>query len=362
MLEADKTNREEKKQKRSFDTIVKAVATGVFILSLFLNLVFIVVIILIGSALGAAKYMDSDQDGYRKVYRDSDSILSKGTYNELAVVRLQGFIADYDMNGGFPGRTENPVDALVNRLNIIKKDENIRGVLLVIESGGGAVTASDILYHEILDFKRETGLPVVTLMEQMAASGAYYLACATDYIMAYPTTITGSIGVIMFHFNVKDLMEKYGVKYIAIKSGEFKDLVSPFKGIDEEEVSWMQNIVDQMLEKFIEAVEQGRKNLSYDEVRNLADGKVYIAKDALEKGLIDEIGYFEDAISVLAQRSGVYDPRPVEFQRERHLRDIFEWSFQRLRPVTFFDILEHEKTMNPFGLYFFWDGALSPRY
>jgi protease-4 len=212
-----------------------------------------------------------------------------------------------------------------------------------------------------LNFKEETGLPVITVAKQVAASGAYYIAAATDYIVAYPTTIVGSIGVIMYNFNITGLMDKYGVEYIAIKTGKYKDLMSPFKETDREEISWMQDIVDQMLEQFIDVVASGRANLTRNKIMSFADGRVYIAQDALEAGLIDEIGYFEDAVNILASRVGVEEPAIVEFQKERNLKDIFSWALINIRPKSLADIVNYNEQINPYGMYFLWDGVLTSR-
>jgi protease-4 len=356
----DKQKEEKEAPKRHFDTIVKAVATGIFILSIFLNLVFVVLIIILGSALGAAKYGEKEEVGYKKVYSET-WYAEKGTRNELAVIRIQGIISEQDRERRLLEYTEDPVSGVKNRLDIIKKDKNIRGVLLVIESPGGTATASDILLQTILKFKEETGLPVVTVAKQVAASGAYYIAAATDYIVAYPTTIVGSIGVIMYNFNITGLMDKYGVEYIAIKTGKYKDLMSPFKETDREEISWMQDIVDQMLEQFIDVVASGRTNLTRNKIMNFADGRVYIAQDALEAGLIDEIGYFEDAVNILAERAGVEEPAIIELQKERNLKDIFSWALINIQPKSLADIVNYNEQKNPYGMYFLWDGVLTSR-
>jgi protease-4 len=227
----------------------------------------------------------------------------------------------------------------------------------VIESPGGGITASDILYREIRKFEDETGLPVVALLKQVAASGAYYVASACDYILAYPTTITGNIGVIMYHFNFNGLMNKYGVKYVAIKSSENKDLMSPFKGVDEKELAWMQDIVDQMLEKFIDAVDEGRTGLTRSEVEKLADGRLYVANDALGNGLIDEIGYFDNAVRVLSDRAGIVSPAIIKYRKERSFRDVFGWVALNVKPKTFMDILEREQNIRSYGMYYLWEGA-----
>jgi protease-4 len=173
--------------------------------------------------------------------------------------------------------------------------------------------------------------------------------------VAYPTTITGSIGVIMYSFNFSGLMEKYGVEYVPIKTSERKDSLSPFKPVEQTEVAWMQTIVDHMLDRFIDAIDAGRLNLSRDEVAALADGRIYIATEALELGLIDQVGYFDDALMVLTDMAGIDDPVLVEFEREMHFRDIIGRVRLHL-PRSILD--ERIMRQGNLELYYLWDAVL----
>jgi len=352
-------------QRPIVETIVKAVLTGIFILSLFLNLLFIL-IIAIGGILAGGGARGYTPEGYRKVYTDSGfPVIKARRVEEIAVIRIDGVITEESYRGGLFGYQENLLSGVKKRLNIIKKDPGIRGVILVIDSPGGSVTASDVLYQTIWKFKEETHLPVVTLMKEVAASGGYYVAAASDYIVAYPTTITGSIGVIMYNFNIKKLLDRFGVEYIAIKTGEHKDAVSPFKPVDRREVAWMQSIADAMLEQFIEAVDRGRENLTAKDVRKLANGQVFIARDALERGLIDEIGYFEDAIRVVSERAGLSAPVTVEFEQRWSLRNLIGRAMTIVPESFFRRTLIEEMEMgiqsgreNPFYFYYLWEGGI----
>jgi protease-4 len=339
--------------------LVKVVAVGIFTVSLFISLFFVIILIVMGASVAAG---DRTQEGYTKIYSDWNQIIPGGDGpDEVAVVYINGIITEYDQQDGFLGYRESPLSAVRNRFNLIRKDDYIRGILLVIDSPGGGVTASDVLFNYIMKFKEETGLPVVTLMKQVAASGAYYIAAASDVIIAYPTAITGSIGVIMYGFNVTGLMEKYGVEYVAIKTSEHKDSISPFKPVDQEEVAWMQSIVDSMLERFIEAVALGRESLDVDEVRKIADGKIYIAEEALKAGLIDRIGYFEDAVGILSEKAGIEGPVIVEYERERNIKDIIGRVMVNL-PGSFIEERVLRATHSqPFELYYLWDASLMVR-
>lgn len=351
-------------QKPIIDTIVRAVLTGIFVISLFLNIILIVVIVLMGVAAGD-RGRGYGVMGYRKVYTDSGYLFSKAQMSdEIAVIHIDGIITEQDTRDVPFGYIESPLSGVKNRLDLVREDSNIRGVLLVVDSPGGGVTASDVLYRTIWRFKEETHLPVVALMKQVAASGGYYVAAASDYIIAYPTAITGSIGVIVYNFNIKELMDRFGVEYVAIKSGEHKDVISPFKPVDREEISWMQGIVDAMLEQFIEAVDRGRENLTREDVKKLANGQVLIAREALEKGLIDELGYFEDAVRVVSERAGVSSPVIVEFQRERSLRDLIgrvavTLPRSLLRRMLLEEALFRSTGMHPFEVYYLWENGLT---
>jgi protease-4 len=348
--------RENKRQRRSLDTIVRAVATGVFVVSLLLNVVVFVLILGAGAAFRMVKAGDGEYDGYRKVYLDEGALrFREGREHEIAVVRVEGFLSEFDRREGLLDYIENPVDSVSNQLRLIKDDHRIRGVLLVVNSPGGTVTASDVLYHRINAFREETGIPVVTLMKQVAASGGYYVASSSQHIVAYPTSIVGSIGVIIGSFNFKELMDRYGVKYVMVKSGAHKGLLSPFGGVEDEDIAILQRIVDDMLERFVDAVAAGRQNLTREEVTALADGTIYIAGEALELGLVDEIGYFEDAVSALCSIASIEDPNLVEYRRSRGLKDVFGTMSARLKVRSFTQngyLDGADQDFNRFGIYY----------
>jgi protease IV len=177
-----------------------------------------------------------------------------------------------------------------------ESDRKIAALVIRINSPGGTVTASDILHHEILLFKKRTGKRVVACLMDVAASGGYYVAMAADEVVAHPTTITGSIGVIAVKFNVQELFNKIGVGQETIKSGEMKDILSPFRPSTPEEKKILQEIIDQLQGRFVEVVTAGRKNLNRQEILKLADGRIYTAKQAQEYKLVDRVAYLDEAI------------------------------------------------------------------
>jgi protease-4 len=199
---------------------------------------------------------------------------------------------------GVPGVLErvSMIDRFQEALKKAESDKKIAALIVRINSPGGTVTASDILYHEILRFKKRTGKRVVACLMGVAASGGYYTAMAADEVVAHPTTITGSIGVIAVKFNVQELFKKIGVGQETIKSGDLKDILSPFRPSTPEEKKILQELIDQLYGRFLEVVTAGRKDLDRAAAVKLADGRIYTARQALDHKLVDRIGYLDDAI------------------------------------------------------------------
>ncbi len=175
------------------------------------------------------------------------------------------------------------------------RDTSIQGIILEVDSGGGGITASDMIYQALQEFKQaQPGRKIVTLMGDIAASGAYYISLPSDTIVAHPTTITGSIGVIMQTYNIKELAAKIGIRDETFKSGANKDILNPFHDVTPEQRVMMQGVIDALHSRFVTLVAEAR-NLGEAEVRKLADGRIFVAKEACERKLVDVIGYRADA-------------------------------------------------------------------
>jgi len=215
--------------------------------------------------------------------------------DKVLMIDIDGTISSA-LETGFLSREESVVARVSERLERAAADPWVRAVILRLDTPGGEVTASDIIYNEILRFKERTGRPVIGLMMSVAASGGYYIAAACDLIVAHPSTLTGSIGVISIFPSVEALMSKVGVKVNIIKSGPAKDSGSPFRDMTEEEKKMFQGIIDEYYERFLAVVAKGRKGkIAAADLRTIADGRVYTAPQALKLGLIDGVGYFDDA-------------------------------------------------------------------
>lgn len=217
------------------------------------------------------------------------------TDDKILILDIDGVITEWG-DSSFFGVTEPTTFRIRQKLEYAIKDQNIKAVILRVNSPGGSVNASDIIYKELLDYKNTAKIPMVTIMMGVAASGGYYVSCATDRIVAHPNTVTASIGVISYGLGFSGLFEKIGMESRVIKSGPMKDMGNPFDVWTEEEKAATQRIVDNMFDKFVKVVATGR-NMKEPDVRKIADGRVLVADDALKAKLIDKIGYMNDAIS-----------------------------------------------------------------
>jgi len=210
------------------------------------------------------------------------------------------------VNPGIFQKEGDIISRIFYRLEKASEDKLVKGVILRLDTPGGDVTTSDILYNEILRFRKKTGIPVVGLMMGIAASGGYYIASGCDFIMAHPSTLTGSIGVISIFPNVEDFFSYFGIKVNILKSGEMKDSGSVFKKMTEKEKEVFQQIIDDYYGNFLSVVLKGRKGaISEDDLIKIADGRVYTAKQALKLKLIDQIGYFDQAIEKTLSLAGI---------------------------------------------------------
>ena len=226
----------------------------------------------------------------------------------LTSVKPSGFVDQLLDRPSLPARVKE-------ELTKAGKDEHIKAILLRINSPGGTVTASDILHHEILQFKEKHKIPIVASIVDLGTSGGYYLATVADQIIVHPSTITGSIGVIMIKLNAKGLLEKIGVEAGTISSGPKKSMGFPFRAMTNEEQAIFQSVIDSMYEQFVLAVKKGRPLLEEEKIRKVADGRILAADQALEAGLVDSIGYLDDAIERAKKAAGLEEATVVTYHR-----------------------------------------------
>lgn len=243
-----------------------------------------------------------------------ESVLVEGPRHQtLAVINLEDII------------DESMSERIRKQLEQASEDNSVRGVIIRVVSPGGYLSPSDRIYNEIKRFREQTGKPAVAFMQTVAASGGYYASVACDKIIAEPTVITGSIGVIMSHLVIEDLLkEKLGIEPVIIKSGEKKDWPSMFSRTTDEQAAYLKDkLIRPAFERFLQVVYEGRRDvLTPEEVRQLADGSIYPAPEALEKHLIDRIGYLNDAIAATEHLAGIQGCRVIEYRERFGLWDI----------------------------------------
>lgn len=204
----------------------------------------------------------------------------------------------------------------------VRLTSNIKAIIFLADSPGGGVTESDYLYEEIRKIKEISGIKVVTFINSLSASGAYYMTAQSDKIISSPTALIGSIGVIWESVNVEELSRKIGVSLDVIKSSEAKDIGSPYKKMSDGERAVLRRIIDHNYSRFKTIVKEGR-GLSDLQVGLTATGEVWHAEDAKTLGLIDEVGYVNRAIDVAIELTGVKSPKVVTYEEEMNFWDIF---------------------------------------
>lgn len=258
--------------------------------------------------------------------------------DKILIISIEGMISDSTQESFFGPSTESLVSRVKESLKFAERDPNLRGIILKINSPGGTVTASDIIYHEIVKFRTRTGIPVLAGFMDTAASGAYYIAMGTDVVGAHPTTVTGSVGVILSGMNFKEGLDKIGVKDQSITSGSNKAIGSPFTEMTPEQRKILQSIVDSLYGRFFDIVKRGRPNVSESRLKEICDGRIFTAEQAKKEGLVDFVGYFDDFVYQLVQHpkyrgSKTGNPRIITYQRGKFkVENVYQTQNQSPNP------------------------------
>ena len=220
--------------------------------------------------------------------------------DKIAIVEIKGVITQSS--------------GIIEELQLYLEDEGVKAIILRIDSPGGGVGPAQEIHREILKIKSKK--KVVTSMGSVAASGGYYIACASDLIVANPGTITGSIGVVMQFSNFEELLKKIGIKGVVLKSGEHKDMGSPFREMTTEEKRIMQEVLDNVHQQFIQAVAEGRK-LDHSKVVQIADGRILTGEQAKNFSLVDKMGNLQDTIDITAKMVGIEGKPNVLYPKKK---------------------------------------------
>ena len=283
-------------------------------------------------------------------------VLEGSGREKILVIPIRGFISDSPRKGFLADRPST-VEEVAAQLRLAEKDNDVKAVLLEIDSPGGSTTASDIIYREIRNFKEQKGVKVVALFMDVAASGGYYVALPSDRILAHPTTITGSIGVIFLVPKINGLMEKIGVAVEVNKSGREKDMASPFRPTTPEEQKILDGLIATLGRQFADLVARHRTP-GQEAMNEISSGRIYLASDALERRLIDRIGYVSDALSEARELAGLpKDARVIAYRRTRYPNDtIYNTSAaygDRGLPLVELGLTEILPQLGP-GFYYLW--------
>ncbi len=272
--------------------------------------VFVVVCLLAGCTAFKVNILTGEKRALKEITLEGSGA------DRVLVIPISGAIT---LTGrrGLVGTREGTLAQVAAQLSKARRDHRVKAVVLRIDSPGGSVTASDALYHEIERFKQATGVRIVAAMMGMATSGGYYVALPADWIMAHPTTVTGSVGVIFLQPKLIGLMNKIGLSVNVSKSGRDKDMGSPFRRDTAEERRIFQDLTRTLADRFLELVARHR-NLDPETLEKIATARIYLAPEARRIGLVDDIGYLPDAISKARQLAGLAeDSRVIAYRRQK---------------------------------------------
>lgn len=278
-------------------------------------------------------------------------------HKKIVIIPIEGTLMNA-RSTNFMGNGENQVSLVAQQLKKAAEDSRIAAVVLRINSPGGTVTSSDTLYQMVQQFKLKTHKPVIASAQEVAASGGYYVACASDQIVAGPTSVVGSIGVIFTTFDIEGTMGKVGVRSYTIKSGPLKDMGSPFKAMTPGEREVIQGIVNDYFGRFRGIVATSRK-LDADRVTKVTDGRVFTGEQALALGLVDRTGTLEDAIDLAREKAGVPTASVVLYTRPYGYGGSIYASNQAPAPqasggITRLEIPGFNNEAMPSGFYYLW--------
>lgn len=260
----------------------------------------------------------------------SEEILEDGNMlQKIVVLDLNGTIQDTGEASPLFVPTGYHHQTFMKNLNKAKEDPAVKGIIIRVNTPGGGVVESAQIHDKIVEIQKEAKKPVYISMGSMAASGGYYISAPAEKIFASPETLTGSLGVIMQGINVSGLAEKYGIKVDTIKSGEHKDIMSPYREMTDEERMILQEMIDHSYDGFVKVIVEGR-GLAEEEVRRIADGRVYDGRQAKELNLIDEFGYFEDTVKAMKKDKNLEDAQVVRYSANAGLGSLFGMSARKL--------------------------------
>ncbi|MBT2692904.1 signal peptide peptidase SppA [Bacillus sp. ISL-55] len=298
------------------------IAVGLFIASTVINL------------LSTVAFSDAE-NAFTDMFAVSEEMFAEEIIEEgdmlskIAVLSINGVIQD---TGDAESFFESPLynhKAFMEQLDHVKEAKDVKAIILQVNSPGGGVVESAQIHDKIKEIQKETKKPIYVSMGSMAASGGYYVSAPADKIFASPETLTGSLGVIMQGVNYAGLAEKYGVEFTTIKSGPYKDIMSPSRPMTEDERKILQSMIDNSYEGFVKVISEGR-GMSVERVKEIADGRIYDGRQAKQLNLIDGFGYLEDVIDSVRKDQKLGDATVVKYTESMGFGSFFSLSAQKI--------------------------------
>ncbi|MBD8005225.1 signal peptide peptidase SppA [Bacillus norwichensis] len=296
------------------------IAAGVFFFSMIVNM---------ASAFIFEDFSKMFKEGMFADEAFSEEVIDSGNpLKRIAVLEVDGVIQDtgearsYLSSGGYSHRD------FMGQLNEVKEDTSIKGIVLRVNSPGGGTNESAEIRHKIVEIQKETKKPVYVSMGSMAASGGYYISAPADKIFASTETLTGSLGVIMQGMNYSGLTDKIGIDFMTIKSGKYKDIMSGHRKMTADEVDILESMLTNSYNEFVRIIAEGR-DMKEDQVRKIADGRVYDGRQAKELDLIDDFGYTEDVIEAMKKDFKLKDAEVFQYSSTPGLGSLFSMTAQK---------------------------------
>ena len=302
--------------------IALVIAAAVLTVSLLINSVFAMFQNDFASDFADMMSMDTQQF--------DETVIEEGSLNSrIAVLEVNGAIQDTGDAAPFLGTAGYNHGFFMEQLDQIKEDDSVKAVMLKVNSPGGGVVESAEIYDKITEIQEETGKPFYVSMGAMAASGGYYIAAPAEKIFVNKETLTGSIGVIMQSVNYGELAERYGVDFVTIKSGPYKDIMSPTRDMTEEERALLEEMLDDSYQNFVDIIVEGR-DMPEEDVLAVADGRIMNGRQAVEANLADDFGYEEDVIEQLRNDFDLANAQVFEYGASESWGSLFTVKVQSL--------------------------------
>ncbi|WHY65976.1 signal peptide peptidase SppA [Neobacillus sp. SuZ13] len=263
----------------------------------------------------------------------TEEVVNEGNeLKKIVILDVNGVIQDTGETGSILQSSGFNHQDFMKKLNYIKDDDSVKGIIIKVNSPGGGVVESAEIHDKLTEIQKETKKPVYISMGSMAASGGYYISTAAKKIYASPETMTGSLGVIMEGINYKGLADKYGVDFVTIKSGKHKDIMSPTRKMTEEERQILQSMINNSYQGFVKVISEGRK-LPITQVKKIADGRVYDGRQAKELQLIDGFGYLDDVVKYMKKQEKLKGAQVVRYSDSLGLGSLFTMQAKKLMGI-----------------------------